>query len=72
MRNEIGAYNDPEGELTMKLMIRGGRIHDAIREEAYISDIYIEDGVIRTIGKDLKITEDCSVYDASGKDLWPD
>jgi len=55
----------------MKLLIRGGRIHDAIREEAYISDIYIEDGVIRTIGKDLAVTEDCSVYDAAGKDLWP-
>ena len=71
MPNEICSYDDPKGELTMKLMIRGGRIHDAIREEAYISDIYIEDGVIRTIGKDLKMTEDCSVYDASGKDLWP-
>lgn len=55
----------------MKLMIRDGRIHDAIREEAYISDIYIEDGVIRTIGKDLPLEEDCAVYDASGKDLWP-
>ena len=55
----------------MKLMIRGGRIHDAIREEAYISDIYIEDGIIRTIGKNLTVTEDCPVYDAAGKDLWP-
>ena len=55
----------------MKLMIRGGRIHDAIREEAYISDIYIEDGVIRTIGKELLVEEDCAVYDAAGKDLWP-
>lgn len=55
----------------MKLMIRDGRIHDAIREEAYISDIYIENGIIRTIGKDLEVTEDCPVYDAAGKDLWP-
>ena len=55
----------------MKLLIRGGRIHDAIREEVYISDIYIEDGIIRTIGKDLEIAENCPVYDAAGKDLWP-
>lgn len=55
----------------MKLLIRGGRIHDAVREEAYISDVYIEDGKIRTIGKNLTVAEDCPVYDAAGKDLWP-
>ena len=43
----------------MKLLTRGGWIHDAIREEAYISDTYIEDGVIRAIGKDLEVAQDC-------------
>ena len=55
----------------MKLLIRGGRIHDAIREEPYISDIYIEDGVICSIGKELTVEADCPVYEAAGKDLWP-
>lgn len=55
----------------MKLMIRGGRIHDAIHEKPYISDIYIENGVIRAIGKELPAEADCPVYDAAGKDLWP-
>ena len=55
----------------MKLLVRGGLIHDAIREDAYISDIYIEDGIIRSIAADIAAPEGCSIYDALGKDLWP-
>ena len=55
----------------MKLMIKGGRIHDAIHETPFVSDIYIEDGKIRGIGEDLPLPEGCEVFDAAGQDIFP-
>ena len=55
----------------MKLMIKGGRIHDAIHETPFVSDIYIEDGKIREIGEELPLPEGCDVFDAAGKDIYP-
>lgn len=55
----------------MKLLIKGGRIHDAVHEAPFVSDIYIEDGTIRAIGEDTSAPEGCEVFDASGKDIYP-
>lgn len=55
----------------MKLLIKGGRIHDAVHEAPFVSDIYIEDGTIRAIGEDTPAPEGCKVFDASGKDIYP-
>ncbi len=52
----------------MTILIKGGRIHDAVHEEAYEADILIADGKIIEIGADLSGDE---VVDASGKDVYP-
>ena len=55
----------------MKLLIKGGRIHDAVHEAPFVSDIYIEEGKIRAIGEDLPLPENCRSFDAAGMDIFP-
>ena len=37
----------------MEMLIRGGRIHDAVHPEAYAADILVRDGKIAAIGANL-------------------
>ena len=50
-------------------VIRNGRIHDAVKEEAYVADILVKDGKICGIGTDFPADDD--VIDASGKNIYP-
>ena len=52
----------------MTICIRSGMIHDAVREDAYISDILVENGKIIAIGNGLSGEEN---LDASGLQIWP-
>ena len=51
------------------MLIKNGRIHDAVQEEPYVADILIRDGKIVQIGTDLP--EEGEVIDAAGKDVYP-
>ncbi|MBQ4383390.1 MAG: amidohydrolase [Firmicutes bacterium] len=52
-----------------EMLIKNGRIHDAVHEEPYVADILIRDGKIVQIGTDLP--EEGEVIDAAGKDVYP-
>lgn len=54
----------------MSLMIRGGRVLDPATDTDKISDIYMEDGIVKKIGTGLKEKADDSI-DASGKYVMP-
>lgn len=52
------------------MIIKNGLIHDAVREEAYISDIKIVDGKIAEIAKNIN-DADNEVIDAAGLNIFP-
>ena len=52
----------------MSICIKNGRIHDAVREEAYVADILIENSWIAAIGENLTGDE---IIDATGLEIWP-
>jgi len=52
------------------LLIRGGKIHNAIDPEAFTADILICDGKIREIAENISC-EGAEIYDASGMDVYP-
>ncbi len=54
----------------MKTLLKNGKVISPIKKVNEILDIYIEDGVIREIGKNL-INENTVVYDLSGKIIAP-
>jgi dihydropyrimidinase len=53
----------------MVTLIRNGRIVTAVDD--YTADILVDDGRIRTIGKDLAVGSDVEVHDASGLLVFP-
>ena len=54
----------------MKTLLKNGKVISPIKKVNEILDIYIEDGIIREIGKNL-IKENTVVYDLSGKIIAP-
>ncbi len=50
-------------------VIKNGRIHDAVKAEAYVADILVKDGKIASVGTDFSADEE--IIDASGKDIYP-
>lgn len=52
----------------MSLLIKGGTV--VTPTESFVADVYVKDGIITAIGKDLKISADKTV-DASGKLVLP-
>lgn len=55
----------------MEMLIRGGRIHDAVHPEAYAADILVRDGKIAAIGANLTATDGAEIVEAAGMDVWP-
>ena len=51
------------------MIIRNGRIHDAVNREPYTADILIRDGRIAAIGEALGDEEE--IFDAAGLDVYP-
>lgn len=56
---------------TKPVLIRGGRVHDAVHPEPQSVDILLKDGKIAAMGADLDAPEGCEVVDASGLDVFP-
>ena len=52
-------------------IIKNGTIHDAIQQETFIADIFIENGKIKEIGTGLLVGNDVQVIDATGKHIYP-
>lgn len=55
----------------MHTLIKNGIINDAVRKESYVSDILIDDGRIKFIGKDIAVDNEEIVIDATGKQIYP-
>ena len=55
----------------MTKLIRGGRIHDALRAEPYAGDILIRDGKIAAIGPALDAPDAAETVDAAGLEIYP-
>ncbi len=56
----------------MTLIIKNGKIHDAIHEEAYIADICVREGKIAEIGPALVVEdEELLEIDAQGLEVYP-
>lgn len=52
------------------LLIKGGKIHNAIDKEPFIADVLVKNGKIETIGTDIA-AGDATVIDATGKEIYP-
>lgn len=55
----------------MEMVIRGGRIFDAVHKEPYEADILVRDGKIAEIGRDFAVSADAEVVDAAGLNVYP-
>ncbi|XP_010247482.1 PREDICTED: dihydropyrimidinase isoform X2 [Nelumbo nucifera] len=52
-----------------KLLIKGGTVVNADRQE--VADVYIEDGIIVSVQPNIKVGDDVTVLDATGKYVMP-
>ena len=53
------------------MIIKNGKINDAVTAEPYIADILIKDGKIAAVGKNIPVSDGEEVIDASGKEIYP-
>ena len=53
------------------LLIKNGKVHDALSPEAKCLDILVKDGKIVQIAKDIAVPEGAEVVDASGCEIYP-
>ena len=56
---------------TNPILIRGGRVHDAVTPEPKLVDLLLESGRIAAIGAGLAAPDGCEIVDAAGLDVWP-
>lgn len=52
------------------LIIKNGKIHNAIEPEAFVADILVENGKIADIKQNIEI-DGAEIYDAEGLDVYP-
>ncbi|KAG6545570.1 hypothetical protein Mapa_012920 [Marchantia paleacea] len=64
---------DKEGcqwvQQTSKLLIAGGVVVNADRQQQ--ADVYIEDGLIKLVAQNIKVSDDVRIIDATGKFVMP-
>lgn len=53
------------------LLIKGGEIHDGIKEQGFVADILAENGKIKRIGKNIRAPKGARVVDAGGLLVYP-
>ncbi|XP_077978343.1 dihydropyrimidinase-like isoform X2 [Glandiceps talaboti] len=66
---DIGKTNVAKPMLTQRILVKGGKVVNA--DYSFDADVYIEDGVIRQVGKDLITPGGATIIDASGKLVMP-
>lgn len=54
----------------MEMIVRGGKIFDAVHKEPYVADILVRDGKIAEIGSDIQC-EGAEIVDAAGLNVYP-
>ncbi|KAB1227517.1 Dihydropyrimidinase [Morella rubra] len=52
-----------------KILIKGGTVVNAHREQ--VADVYVEDGIIVAVKPNIKVADDVTVLDATGKFVMP-
>ncbi|MDD4079800.1 MAG: amidohydrolase [Eubacteriales bacterium] len=53
------------------LLIKGGEIHDGIKEKGFIADILVEGGKIKRVGKNIRVPKSAKEVDARGLLVYP-
>lgn len=53
------------------ICIKNGTVHNAVTREAVVADILVENGKIKEIGTNLKISKDAEIIDAEGLQVYP-
>ncbi len=53
------------------LLIKGGEIHDGVKEQGFVADILAENGKIKRIGKNIRAPRGARVVDARGLLVYP-
>ncbi|KAF9594009.1 hypothetical protein IFM89_026721 [Coptis chinensis] len=62
-------YGDFECGPSSKLLIKGGTVVNAHHQE--LADVYVENGIIVTVQPNIKVGDDVTVLDATGKYVMP-
>lgn len=55
----------------MQFLIKGGEIHDAVHEKAYVGDILVKDGKIVRVAKSIKAPTGADIVSAEGLKVYP-
>lgn len=55
----------------MQFLIKGGEIHDAVHEKAYVGDILVKDGKIVRVAKSIKAPAGADIVNAEGLKVYP-
>src|SRR5688572_28847383 len=53
------------------VLIRGGRVIDPSRNTDEVADVYLENGKVRAVGRDIGSPDDALILDAEGKIVSP-
>lgn len=53
------------------LLIRNGTVYTMEKEEPIIADIFVSNGKIAEIGKNIEVTDDVKIIDATGMNVFP-
>ncbi|OIW04177.1 hypothetical protein TanjilG_00737 [Lupinus angustifolius] len=57
------------GSLNSKLLIKGGTVVNA--NHKHLADVYVEDGIIVAVNPNIRVGDDVTVIDATGKFVMP-
>ncbi|KAK4590937.1 hypothetical protein RGQ29_021222 [Quercus rubra] len=66
---EYGESSCGVSSSSSKILIKGGTVVNAHREE--VADVYVEDGIIVAVKPNIKVGDDVTVLDATGKFVMP-
>lgn len=65
----LSQFFDSEDGSSSKILIKGGTVVNADHQE--VADVYVEDGIIVAVRPNIKIADDVTVLDATGKLVMP-
>ncbi|KAJ6842256.1 dihydropyrimidinase isoform X1 [Iris pallida] len=62
-------FDSEFGSASGKILIKGGTVVNAHHKE--VADVYIEDGIIVSVRPNIKVSDDVTILDATGKYVMP-
>ncbi|KAJ8446839.1 hypothetical protein Cgig2_016149 [Carnegiea gigantea] len=66
---ETGCQVSSSPSSSRKILIKGGTVVNAHHQE--VADVYVEDGIISAVQRNIKVGDDVTVLDATGKYVMP-